>query len=82
MTASAPKTRRRTAKPVGEMRSDFEFCDRNRDGRIDRREFAEFMLGLGAELSAEELKIGFGEIDADGDERISWPEFRAWWGED
>ena len=40
MTAPAPKTRRRTAKPVGEMRSDFEFCDRNRDGRIDSAEFA------------------------------------------
>lgn len=82
MTASAPKTRRRTAKPVGEMRSDFQFCDRNHDGRIDRHEFAEFMQGLGAELSAEEVTIGFGEIDVDGDGRISWPEFLIWWGED
>ena len=82
MTASVPKSRRRAAKPVGEMRSDFEFCDRNRNGRIDRREFAEFMRGLGAELSAEEVVIGFSVIDADGDGRISWPEFLAWWGED
>jgi Ca2+-binding EF-hand superfamily protein len=40
------------------------------------------MRGLGAELSAEEVVIGFSEIDADGDGRISWPEFLAWWGED
>lgn len=82
MHATTPKARRRTAKPRGEMRGDFDFCDRNHDGRVDRREFAEFMNGLGAELSAEEVTIGFGEIDVDGDGRISWPEFLAWWGED
>ena len=48
MPATTPKARRRTAKPQGEMRGDFDFCDRNHDGRVDRREFAEFMNGLGA----------------------------------
>lgn len=74
--------RRRVAKARDEMRGDFDFCDGNRDGCIDRREFAEFMNGLGAGMSAEEIAIGFADIDTDGDGRISWPEFLAWWGED
>ena len=82
MTASAPKSRRRTTKSNGEMRSDFDFCDRNHDGRIDRREFGAFMAGLGAGLTAEEVAIGFGEIDTDGDGRVNWREFLAWWGDD
>lgn len=82
MTNNRKSARRRTAKPRSEMRGDFDVCDGNRDGCIDRREFAAFMNGLGAGMSAEEVAIGFGEIDTDGDGRISWPEFLAWWGED
>ena len=72
MTASAPKSRRRTAKPPGELRGDFDFCDRNHDGRVDRREFAELMNGLGAELSADGVTTGFGAIGTDGGRPISW----------
>ena len=82
MSPSRSKPRRRSAKPSGELRSDFDFCDGNGDGHIDRREFVEFMKGMGAELSAEEAVIGFGEIDTDGDGHISWTEFLAWWGDD
>lgn len=82
MTRTGTKRPRRVAKARGELRSDFDSCDGNRDGRIDRREFAAFMNGLGAGMSAEESAIGFESIDTDGDGHISWPEFVAWWGED
>ena len=62
-----------------ELREDFEYCDSNRDGRIDYKEFCILMHNLEAGMSGTDLRIGFGEIDTDHDGAIDFGEFRSWW---
>lgn len=63
------------------LREDFDFNDSNRDGRITLGEFTRFMSALEAGVTAEECRIGFEEIDTDGDGAISFEEFVSWWAE-
>jgi Ca2+-binding EF-hand superfamily protein len=37
------------------------------------------MDGLGADMSDEECRVGFAEIDANHDGRIQFGEFLSWW---
>lgn len=67
---------------LDELREDFEFNDANHDGRIQFSEFAALLGGLEADMSDEEARIGFDEIDTDGDEAIGFDEFVAWWTRD
>jgi Ca2+-binding EF-hand superfamily protein len=62
-----------------ELREDFEYCDKNHDGRIDYKEFCTLMLNLEAGMAGSELRIGFHEIDTNHDDLIDLAEFRAWW---
>ena len=57
-------------------------ADRDHDGRIDFEEFAQLMRGLEAGMSAAELRLGFKEIDTDGDGLIDLREFSDWWSSD
>lgn len=63
------------------LREDFDFNDADHDGRITLGEFVRFMSALDAGLTAEECRIGFAEIDLDGDGAIEFDEFAAWWAE-
>jgi Ca2+-binding EF-hand superfamily protein len=38
-----------------------------------------FMDGLGAEMTSEECRVGFAEIDSNRDGRIEFQEFLDWW---
>ena len=62
-------------------RSDFDFNDRDGDHKLTLAEFIAFMADLDPEMSAEECRIGFVEIDINHDGVITLDEFRAWWGE-
>lgn len=66
---------------LARLREDFDFNDANHDGRITLGEFVRFMSALEAGVTAEECRIGFEEIDTDGDGVIEFDEFVAWWRE-
>ena len=72
---------RHLARPR-ELKEEFVLADRNRDGRIDFKEFSQLMQGLEAGLSAAELRLGFQEIDTDANGLIDFREFVDWWGSD
>ncbi len=62
-----------------ELREDFEYFDDDGDGLLQADEFVRFLEGLGAEMSDEECRIGFAEIDSDHDGVIEFREFMDWW---
>ncbi len=62
-------------------RADFDFNDRDHDHQLTLREFLQFMADLDPEMTEEEGRIGFDEIDTNHDGLINLNEFRAWWGE-
>ena len=63
-----------------ELRETFDHFDRDRNNKIDRSEFAELLDALGAEMSADEVQVGFDIIDNNHNGWIEYQEFRAWWG--
>ena len=63
-----------------ELKEIFEHFDADSNGHIDRAEFGNLVQqGLEAEMSAEELDVGFISIDADRNGTIEFGEFAAWW---
>ena len=62
-----------------ELREAFDHFDLNRDGRLQRHEFVQFMRELDPNMRAEETHIGFDEIDSDRDHLIAFEEFVRWW---
>ncbi|MBX5481720.1 MAG: EF-hand domain-containing protein [Myxococcaceae bacterium] len=65
--------------PYQEVREIFGHYDRNKSGVIDASEFARLCEALGMEMDDEVLQAGLSVVDADGDGKISWDEFLAWW---
>jgi calmodulin len=76
------KTTKPTAEQLEELRETFEYNDRDEDGRIEPEEFVQMLDELGAEMSEQEAKIGFRDIDKNDDGLIDFDEFVAWWNED
>ncbi len=64
-----------------EVYREFRHFDRDLDGIIDKREFADLMRVLGAEMAPDELEVGFGAIDEDGNGSIDFEEFYEWWSD-
>jgi calcium-binding protein CML len=64
-----------------ELQEDFAQADGDSDGCISFAEFSSLLEDLEAGLSADELSIGFKEIDTDHDGRIDLREFIDWWTE-
>jgi calmodulin len=69
-----------TMEQRAELRADFAYNDRDGDGHIAFPEFCALLDNLDAEMSAEEKKLGFHEIDTDKNGAIDFDEFVAWWG--
>jgi Ca2+-binding EF-hand superfamily protein len=66
------------AEERGRLREDFDFNDLNHDGRLTLGEFIRFMQTVDENMSAEEIQIGFDDIDRDRDGAISFEEFHEW----
>ena len=64
---------------LAEIDALFARADTDHDGQIAFAEFKALARELDDELTDEELRIGFGETDEDGNGRINIDEFRDWW---
>ena len=62
-----------------ELRREFKRVDRDVDGSISYAEFKELLTGLDAQMSEEELQLGFHEVATDRDGKIDLQEFSDWW---
>jgi Ca2+-binding EF-hand superfamily protein len=67
---------------LDELREAFDYNDRDNDGRIQLDEFAAMLDELEADMSGNEIEIGFKDIDTNDDGLIDFGEFVAWWAED
>lgn len=71
-----------TSRQQQEVREHFASCDTDRDHRINYAEFVALLENLEAGMAEEEMRIGFGLIDLDGNGYITLDEFQRWWTED
>jgi Ca2+-binding EF-hand superfamily protein len=67
---------------LDELRETFDYNDRDGDGLIELDEFAAMLDELEANMSETETRVGFNDIDTNGDHRIDFAEFVAWWTDD
>jgi Ca2+-binding EF-hand superfamily protein len=63
----------------GQLRETFGFNDTDGSGQLTLSEFMRFMADFDPDMSEEECRIGFEEIDTDRDGAITFDEFKAWW---
>jgi Ca2+-binding EF-hand superfamily protein len=61
-----------------EIQENFEYFDKNGDGKLTRTEFGELMNALGATEPGEDPSRGFSSIDSDGSGGIDLEEFARW----
>lgn len=80
--ADNDRSESRISATSAELRREFKRVDRDLDDRISYAEFKDLLDGLGAEMSEQEVHLGFREVDTDKDGKIDLQEFIAWWTED
>lgn len=61
------------------LQAEFERVDADGSGYIDEAEFSQLVKSLGANLSEEKIAVAFLAIDVNGNRRIEFGEFSAWW---
>ena len=64
---------------IEEIQSNFDFFDRDGNGRIDEKEFGKLLLVLEPKTTPEEIKNGFSIVDENNDGSINFSEFMSWW---
>ena len=64
---------------LAEIKSHFEFFDRDANGRIDLPEFIALLTALAPKTKASHVEEGFKLIDTNNDGYIDFNEFVAWW---
>lgn len=61
------------------LKREFDRFDADKNGFIDRDEFAALVKSLGVELSEDKVGVAFRALDVNGNDRIEFNEFRVWW---
>ena len=79
--SESPSTRKSGHEERKEVQALFAQADSDDDHRINFIEFQELLENLESEMNADEARIGFDEIDTDGNGLIDSDEFLAWWQE-
>lgn len=64
---------------IEEIRKEFEFFDRDGNGRIDLVEFIELLTVLAPKTKASKVEEAFRELDENDDGFIDFDEFLDWW---
>jgi Ca2+-binding EF-hand superfamily protein len=70
-----------TAEQVEEIRKEFEFFDKDKNGQIDLREFIDLLTVISPKTKASHVQEGFNIIDDDNNGFIDFDEFLEWWKE-
>lgn len=76
------KKNKPSEEQLEELRETFDYNDRDEDGSIELDEFIDMLDELEANMSEEEAKVGFQDIDTNDDGLIDFKEFVSWWTED
>ena len=76
------KKNKPSEEQLEELRETFDYNDRDEDGTIELDEFIDMLDELEANMSDDEAKVGFQDIDTNDDGLIDFKEFVAWWTED
>ena len=64
---------------IEEIKSNFDFFDKDHNGEIDLDEFTELLRVLSPKSSNIQAADGFSFIDSNNDGHIDFDEFIAWW---
>jgi len=62
-----------------DLRKRFDSFDKDGNGAIDEDEFASLVRTLRLRLTPEQTQVAFSAIDVNGNQRIDYGEFVAWW---
>jgi Ca2+-binding EF-hand superfamily protein len=57
----------------------FQKYDKDRSGKLERGEFQKMCMSMGYHLTKEELDLDMKLLDLNGDGKIGYSEFVAWW---
>jgi len=68
-----------TEAELAQLRREFDACDANGDGYIDREEFLALLRKLDGDVSREERDLDLEIADTEGDGFIGFKEFIVWW---
>ncbi|AWL12014.1 Calmodulin [Saliniradius amylolyticus] len=68
-----------TEQQVAQVKDEFNFFDRDDNGRIDLEEFTELLTALSPKTKDAAVAEAFSMIDENGDGHIDFDEFLAWW---
>ncbi len=66
---------------MSDVRSQFDECDQDGNGRIDLIEFRQLLERLGSKMEPAKVEKLFDVIDSDESGLIGFDEFAAWWSE-
>ncbi len=64
---------------IEEIRGNFDFFDKDKNGEIDLDEFTELLRVLSPRTTKEQAESGFNFIDENADGHIDFDEFITWW---
>lgn len=70
-----------TTEQIEEIRKEFEFFDKDKNGQIDLREFIDLLTVISPKTKASHVQEGFNIIDDDNNGFIDFEEFLEWWKE-
>lgn len=62
-----------------DLHAQFNKFDADKNGHIDESEFSQLVRSLGVSLTPEKTAVAFLAIDVNGNGRIEFGEFSAWW---
>ena len=68
-----------TEQQIAEIKAEFDFFDRDGNGRIDLPEFIELLTVLAPKTKASHVEEGFKLVDTNNNGYIDFAEFLAWW---
>lgn len=72
---------RLTDDELAEIREIFNHYDEDKNGTIERPEFAHLLKALDANMTEEEVSAGLDALDDNHNGKIDFDEFVAWWGD-
>lgn len=64
---------------IAEIKRDFDFFDRNGNGKIEIAEFIELLTALAPKTKISHVEEAFKLVDTNDNGYIDFDEFLAWW---